>query len=64
MTAVIQDPDPSVRESAVTALWKIGGPRAAEGFTWWKIRTSAGIEGWVVESVDDNGSRLQTLIPE
>ncbi|MEO8606873.1 MAG: SH3 domain-containing protein [Chloroflexota bacterium] len=40
------------------------GPRAGEGFTWWKIRTAAGIEGWVVESVDDNGSRLQTLIPE
>jgi hypothetical protein len=42
----------------------VDGPRAAEGFTWWKVRTAAGIEGWVVESVDDNGSRLQTLIPE
>jgi HEAT repeat protein len=31
MTAVIQDPDPSVRESAVTALWNIGGPKAVEG---------------------------------
>jgi hypothetical protein len=39
------------------------GPRTAEGFTWWKIRTAAGIEGWVVESVDENGTHLQTLIP-
>jgi hypothetical protein len=42
----------------------VDGPRAAEGFTWWKVRTGAGVQGWVVESVDDNGSRLQTLIPE
>ncbi len=41
----------------------IEGPRAADGFAWWKIRTSVGIEGWVVESVEDNGVRLQTLIP-
>jgi hypothetical protein len=40
------------------------GPRSADGFVWWKIRTGSGIEGWVVESVDDNGTRLQTLIPE
>jgi hypothetical protein len=39
------------------------GPRDAGGFTWWKIRTATGIEGWVVESVNDNGARLQTLIP-
>lgn len=39
------------------------GPRAAEGFTWWKVRTGSGIEGWAVESVDDNGTRLQTLVP-
>lgn len=41
----------------------IEGPRAGDGFVWWKIRTAVGIEGWVVESVADNGTRLQTLIP-
>ena len=39
------------------------GPRDSGGLTWWRIRTAAGIEGWVVESVNDNGTRLQTLIP-
>ncbi len=39
------------------------GPRSADGYTWWKIRTGSGITGWAVESVDDNGVRLQTLIP-
>ncbi len=39
------------------------GPRTSEGYNWWKVRTSAAIEGWVVESVNDNGQRLQTLVP-
>jgi hypothetical protein len=39
------------------------GPRYSEGFTWWKVRTAAGVEGWVVESVEDKGTRLQTLLP-
>ncbi len=38
------------------------GPRAGEGYTWWRIR-AGNVEGWVVESVDDRGTRLQTLIP-
>jgi uncharacterized protein YraI len=38
------------------------GPRAGEGYTWWRIRAGSA-EGWVVESVDDRGTRLQTLIP-
>lgn len=40
------------------------GPRGGDGFTWWKVRTATGIVGWVVESVDDGGSRLQTLVPQ
>ncbi|MBN8617814.1 MAG: SH3 domain-containing protein [Anaerolineae bacterium] len=40
------------------------GPTGGDGFTWWKIRTGSGISGWVVESVDDNGIRLQTLVPQ
>lgn len=41
----------------------IEGPRSSDGFVWWKVRTATGIEGWVVESVQENGIRLQTLIP-
>ncbi|MBL8161994.1 MAG: SH3 domain-containing protein [Anaerolineae bacterium] len=41
----------------------VEGPRSAEGFTWWKLRTAAGIEGWAVESVQEDGTRLQTLLP-
>lgn len=41
----------------------LDGPRFAEGYTWWKVRTSSGIEGWAVESVNDNGTQLQTLLP-
>lgn len=33
------------------------GPRDAEGYTWWKGRSTAGDEGWLVASVGD----LQTL---
>ncbi|MBZ0274698.1 MAG: SH3 domain-containing protein [Anaerolineae bacterium] len=41
----------------------VDGPRTANGFTWWKIRAANGIEGWAVDSVDDNGVRLLTLLP-
>ncbi|MEZ4667613.1 MAG: SH3 domain-containing protein [Anaerolineae bacterium] len=40
------------------------GPTTGNGFTWWKVRTATGIVGWVVESVDDGGKRLQTLVPQ
>lgn len=39
------------------------GPLSADGYVWWKIRTASGIVGWAVESVEENGARLQTLIP-
>jgi hypothetical protein len=29
------------------------GPVTAENFTWWRVRTPAGIEGWTVESADN-----------
>lgn len=40
------------------------GPVAADGYTWWQVRTDSGIAGWVVESVENDGQRLQTLLPE
>jgi hypothetical protein len=40
----------------------VEGPRAGDGYSWWRIR-AGNAEGWVVESVDDRGTRLPTLIP-
>lgn len=39
------------------------GPRTADGYTWWRIRTPSQSEGWVIESCDDYGARLPTLLP-
>ena len=41
----------------------VEGPRTADGFEWWRIRTDSGIIGWVVDRVDDKGKPLQTLLP-
>lgn len=37
----------------------VDGPVQAEGYTWWRVRTSEGIEGWAAEY---NG-QIQTLVP-
>jgi hypothetical protein len=50
------------RLPAGTRVTLIEGPRTGEGLTWWRIR-AGNLEGWVVESVDDRGTRLQTLLP-
>jgi WD40 repeat protein len=42
-----------------TQVMIIDGPQEADGFTWWEIRTSDGIEGWAVEHAEDE----QTLFP-
>jgi hypothetical protein len=39
------------------------GPRTADGFTWWRIRTDSGIAGWVVDKVNNDGKPLETLLP-
>ncbi|MEP6984820.1 MAG: SH3 domain-containing protein [Chloroflexota bacterium] len=39
------------------------GPRKADGLEWWRVRTDSGIAGWVVDTVDDGGKPLQTLLP-
>lgn len=35
------------------------GPRPLDGFIWWRIRLSTGLEGWVVQEADG----VETLIP-
>ncbi|RMG80211.1 MAG: SH3 domain-containing protein, partial [Chloroflexi bacterium] len=52
--------DQAINGATVTIL---EGPRPADGFTWWRVRLPSGVEGWAVESVDDRGVRLQTLVP-
>jgi hypothetical protein len=42
-----------------TNLLLLEGPVSAEGYSWWRVRTPDGLEGWVVE----NDGELQTLIP-
>lgn len=42
-----------------TPVSLLEGPQDADGFRWWRIRTADGIEGWVVDEVDD----AQTLVP-
>lgn len=45
--------DPGVR------VILLEGPRNAEGFVWWRVRTPSNQEGWVVESADG----IRTLLP-
>lgn len=37
----------------------IGGPQQGGPYTWWRIRSASGVEGWAVESVDG----IVTLAP-
>jgi len=46
-----------------TVVTLLEGPRQADGLTWWRVRTQVNGEGWVIESINDNGKVIQTLIP-
>lgn len=46
-----------VRDGSFVTI--LDGPREADGFTWWLVVTSRGVQGWVVASADG----IQTLIP-
>jgi len=40
------------RLSNGAAVAVLDGPQSADGYTWWKILTASGIEGWAVDSAD------------
>jgi WD40 repeat protein len=42
-----------------TRVTVLDGPRVVDNLWWWKIRTEDGLEGWVVDRVDD----VLTLVP-
>jgi Bacterial SH3 domain len=42
-----------------TPLTLLEGPVESEGYTWWRVRTPDGVEGWTVA----NNGELQTLVP-
>lgn len=42
-----------------TLVSLLEGPRASDGFIWWRVRLTDGTEGWVVQSADD----VRTLLP-
>ncbi len=47
-----------------TRVTIIGGPRLADGYRWWQVRTADGAAGWAVEAVRDaRGLELRTLLP-
>lgn len=48
------------RLEASTRVSIIDGPRNADGFTWWRVRTPRNIEGWVAEFADG----IQILQPD
>ncbi|MBI1278398.1 MAG: SH3 domain-containing protein [Anaerolineaceae bacterium] len=42
-----------------TIVIVLEGPQNADGLIWWRVRTPAAVEGWVVDSADG----VQTLVP-
>ena len=42
-----------------TPVTILGGPVYADDFTWWRVRTPNGVEGWAVDYADG----VQTLVP-
>lgn len=52
------------RLSSGSQVQIVAGPRNADGYRWWQIRTADGVVGWAVESVTDAGGvTLRTLQP-
>ncbi len=62
---------PNLDDSTIVTLMPNGlvvtlidGPVSNAGFTWWRVRTADGLEGWAVESLmDEVSGSLQTLVP-
>jgi hypothetical protein len=41
----------------------IDGPRCADGYTWWKVRSVAGLEGWTIEGDEDGYWLVEPISP-
>lgn len=46
------------RLSDGTQVQILDGPRSADGYTWWRVQTSSGAQGWAVDYVDG----IRTLV--
>jgi hypothetical protein len=45
-----------------TRVTLLEAPRTIDGTRWWRIQ-AGNVAGWVIESLNDNGVRIQTLLP-
>ena len=41
----------------------IDGPQCADGYTWWKVRSVAGLEGWTIEGDEDGYWLVDPISP-
>ncbi len=51
------------RLQAGTLVTLLEGPIQSGNYTWWRVRTTGGREGWVIEGLPEDNGWLQTLIP-
>ncbi len=51
------------RLQAGTLVTLLEGPMQSGNYTWWRVRTTSGQEGWVIEGLPEDNGWLQTLIP-
>ena len=41
----------------------LDGPECADGYTWWKVRSAAGLEGWTIEGDKDGYWLVEPISP-
>lgn len=40
------------------------GPHKTDGYAWWRVRTTDGVEGWAVEQVEDDQTLILALLTD